>query len=129
MPQSNAIGSIVSRALTFAATAFKSAPAVASADGALLTGKGLKSVLNMPATTNTKLGASGVGRICKIYVNTAGTTTGSVYDSATTGGTSAANLIAVIPNTVGIYDIDCPVGNGIVVATGTGQVVSATYQQ
>jgi len=93
-------------------------------NGALITAQGINTFLNVSANTLVK---STGGRVAKVNVLTAGSTTGGIYDSATIGGASASNLVAVIPNTVGTYTIDFPCKNGIVYEVGTGQVVSISF--
>ena len=94
-------------------------------NGALITGQGTKSFLNV--TTKTLVKAT-PGRIAKINVLVAGgTNTGAIYDHATTTGTAAANLVAVIPDAVGSYTFDFPCATGIVVDPGTGNTVSISY--
>lgn len=66
-------------------------------------------------------------RIVRISVTTAGSAAGTINDTATVGGIAAGNLIASIPNTVGIYWIDWPCVNGICITPGTSQVLSITY--
>ena len=88
------------------------------------------------ARLQTQLGISGAatlvkpanGNLVTITVTTAGSTTGSVNDSATTGGVAASNLIATIPNTIGIYYIPFTFLNGLVITPGTTQVISVCYQ-
>lgn len=66
-------------------------------------------------------------RLARISVIVAGTTTGAAYDSASTGADAAGNEVFVIPNTVGVYDIDWPCLTGLVVVPGTGQTVAVTW--
>ena len=80
--------------------------------------------LNITASTLVK---AGVGEVVVAIVNTAGSTAGAIHDAATTGGVSAATLIATLPNTVGSYTIRFPYALGLVVVPGTGQVVSVSY--
>ena len=87
------------------------------------TNGGVSSLLNIAAATVVK---SGVGRIVKVSVTVAGAV-GNIYDSASTTGNSATNLIAVIPAVVGVYTLEWPVGTGIVIAPGAAQVVSVSY--
>jgi hypothetical protein len=89
-----------------------------------IVGGGTQSFLNISAATAVK---SSKGRIVRVNVTTAGTAAGNIYDRATTTGVAPANLVAAIPNTVGSYEIDFPCANGIVVAPGTGQVVSVSF--
>ena len=89
-----------------------------------ITGQGISTTLNITASTLVK---AGQGRVAKVMINTAGSTAGGVYDSATVGGVGASNLVAVLPNTAGMYSLDFPIKNGLVVVTGTGQVVSVSY--
>lgn len=79
--------------------------------------------LNISAATQVKA-TNGV--IVNVSVTTAGAA-GAIYDSATVGGIGAANLIAEIPAVVGVYQIQFPAFNGIVVAPGAAQVVSVSY--
>jgi hypothetical protein len=86
---------------------------------------GSLSRLNMSASAVVK---ATPGVVVRVSVTTAGSAPGSVYDTTSTGTAAAANLIGSIPNTVGIYYFDWPTANGIVVAPGTGQVVSVSYR-
>lgn len=68
------------------------------------------------------------GRVARIIVNTAGSTAGSVNDSATTGGVAASNLIAAIPNVANtVLFLDFPFYDGLVITPGTGQVLSVSF--
>lgn len=67
----------------------------------------------------------GQGRIARIVVTTAGSDAGSIYDASVSTATSPK--IFVIANTLGVTEINIPVDNGIVVAPGTGQVVTVSY--
>jgi hypothetical protein len=89
----------------------------------LFTG-GRTSKLNITAATVVKVGS---GRLATFTVTTAGAA-GTISDTTTTGAVAAANLIAVTPATVGVYKIDWPVLNGIVVTPGVGQIVSVSYE-
>ncbi len=108
-----------------AAGGFANAPLKEDLIGALLVGKGVVCKPNI--TGAVQLVKGGPGRVCRISVNTAGSTVGLVSDVATTGGVAAANLIATIPDTVGVYDIDMPILNGLVITPGTGQVLAVSY--
>lgn len=66
-------------------------------------------------------------RLARVSVTVAGTTTGSVNDAASTGGAAAGNLVAVIPNVVGVFELDWPCAAGIVITPGSGQTVSVSY--
>jgi hypothetical protein len=89
-------------------------------------GDGWKSSLNIAASAVLESGGGGVVRV---IVNTAGSTAGAIYDnnSLATGNT-AANLIFSIPNTVGVYYLNFPTFNGIVVNPGSSQVLSVSYE-
>jgi len=93
-------------------------------NGATIVGKGSKTALNISAATAVKAVA---GRIVKVSVIVAGSAAGTINDAATTGAAASANEVAVIPNTVGVYDIDMPTSNGIVIVPGTGQTVAVSY--
>lgn len=85
----------------------------------------VQGALSFTNLTTTTLVHTGAGRVCNIIVTTAGTTTGSIYDSNSTAVTT--NKIYVIPNTVGVYIVNFPINYGIVVTPGTGQVVSVSH--
>lgn len=91
--------------------------------------------LHVTAATVIKAGR---GRVKKIVILSAGTTSGSftINDSATTGGAANTNAIWSVPfdgasNVQGnVIDLDCPVTNGIVVSTvpgGGAPVLSIFY--
>jgi hypothetical protein len=90
----------------------------------VLIGKGKSSALNVSVATVIK---AAPGRICKVNVTTAGSTNGTISDVLTTGAVAAANEVAVIPDTVGMYDVDFPCAVGIVFTPGTGMVASISY--
>jgi hypothetical protein len=92
--------------------------------GALSVGNGTRSFLNITATTLVKATA---GRVAKVSVIVAGSGAGSVYDAATLGAAGSTNEIAVVPNTAGVYTIDFPCANGIVVSPGTGQTLAISF--
>jgi hypothetical protein len=87
-------------------------------------------------TVQSSLGLNGaavvvkpaIGMLVTVTVTTAGSTTGSANDAATTGAVAAGNLIATIPNTVGVYYIPFPFLNGLVITPGTSQVISVAFQ-
>ena len=94
------------------------------AQGALRVSQGgSKSALNVTAATVIKAGA---GRVARINVTVAGAA-GTLSDCATTGAASAANLIMVVPATVGIYNIEWPFALGLVYTPGASQVASISY--
>jgi orotidine-5'-phosphate decarboxylase len=69
--------------------------------------------------------STGQGRLVRITVITAGTTTGAAYDANLS--TATTSPVLTIPNTVGVIDVNIPINNGIVIAPGTGQVVTVSY--
>lgn len=93
-------------------------------NGALVTAQGTNVLFDI--TTNTVVKTTS-GRVAKISVLVAGSAAGGVYDSKTVAGAAVTNQLAVIPNTVGVYNIDMPVSNGIVVEPGTGNTVTISF--
>ena len=95
----------------------------------LTTNGGQQSALNLAAGAN--LVKATAGRIFSLNVNTAGTAgTLAVYDSATTAGAAAANLVwegsaTTAQGTVIVLNFPC--ANGIVVTAPTGGVVAVSY--
>jgi hypothetical protein len=78
---------------------------------------------NRAALSTPTLVLTGSGRVAVISVTTAGSTTGTVYDSQT----GATTPIYIIPSAVGIYNVNLPVNFGIYVSPGTGQVVTISF--
>lgn len=68
---------------------------------------------------------SGQGRVARVSVIVAGSSVGAIYDASS--DTATTNQLWVIPNTVGVTEVNLPVNNGIVVAPGTGQTVAISY--
>lgn len=77
-----------------------------------------------PITSATVIKPS-PGRICEISIISAGTTTGYVYDSASTGDTTETMI--PLPNIVGVYKVSFPTAVGILLIPGVGQTVSGSY--
>jgi hypothetical protein len=69
--------------------------------------------------------STGQGRLVQVVVLTAGSTVGAAYDATVSSATT--NQIVSIPNTVGVIIVNIPTNNGIVIAPGTGQVITVSY--
>ena len=74
----------------------------------------------------TQVVANGYGTVHRVFVNTAPSAAGGVYDMAAGGTPSAANLISVIPTTAGPLEIVAPFYAGLYVDPGTGGNVAVT---
>ncbi len=74
-------------------------------------------------TTATVVKGS-AGRVCNVSVLVAGAV-GAIYDASSSAATT--NKIFVIPATVGVFTVNMPTSNGIVVAPGAGQTVSVSF--
>ena len=77
------------------------------------------------AISTATLVSTGQGRLVQIAVLTAGSTSGAAYDATIASATTSQ--IVSIPNTVGIITANIPINNGIVIAPGTGQVITVSY--
>ena len=93
-------------------------------NGVLITGNGVRTMFDITAATVVKTTS---GRVAKVSVLVAGSAAGGVFDTTTTASAAITNQVAVIPNAVGVYVIDIPCFNGIVVEPGTGQTVMVSY--
>jgi hypothetical protein len=83
-------------------------------------------MLNVTAATQVKVG-QGIG--FQVFVNTAPTAAGGIYDSANSAGAVAANLICAIPLAAGPISLaGTPFFNGLYIDPGTGGVVSLGYE-
>lgn len=78
-----------------------------------------------PSISTTTLVSQTSGRLASVSVTTAGSSLGAIYDSSNIN--SLVNPVCPIPEQVGVYQINLPVGIGIVVVPGTGQVVTVSY--
>lgn len=92
------------------------------------TGPTLGGAFSQYDISSTTLIKSASGVLYRVSVTTAGTTTGSIYDTNATGSVGASNLVAVIPEAVGVYEFIWPCQTGIVVVPGTSQVISVAYE-
>lgn len=75
-------------------------------------------------TTPTLVSSKG-GRLCKVSIIVAGSSNGAIYDN--TDLSSTLRQIYVIPQTLGLVNVNWPVGYGIVVVPGTGQQVAVSW--
>jgi len=75
--------------------------------------------------TSATLVKTGQGRIARVIVVVAGSSTGAVYDASS--ATATNDKLLTIPTTLGVGEANIPVNNGIVVAPGTGQTVAIVY--
>jgi len=97
-------------------------------NGALITAQGTKTFLNITAATVVKAVAGRVAKVSVIAPSNAGSQNAAVADKTTTTGITNANLVAVIPDVIGTYNIDFHCANGIVlVPGGAGQVLAISY--
>lgn len=90
----------------------------------IITKQGIRNSLGVTSGTVLK---SQAGQVAKVSVIVAGSAVGGVYDRASTSGVAAGNQLYVIPNTVGVYDVNMPAANGITVVPGTGQTVAISW--
>lgn len=104
----------------------KAAPfRLADSGSILVSGRSCKNAaLGLSAVTQVKVGK---GHIMRVSVTTAGSSPGSVNDSATLAGAGAPNLLAMVPNAVGQYVIELPYFTGLVFTPGTGMVATVGY--
>lgn len=84
--------------------------------------QGDKAANGISSTTQV---STGQGRLARVSVIAAGSATGMAYDASSTADTSSP--IMVIPGNVGIIDVNIPTNNGIVIAPGSGQVITVSY--
>jgi len=100
---------------------------VQAVNGLSQTYKQVQGLAGLPAISATTLVQAGAGRVCSVSVTTAGSATGLIYDSGL--ATSLVRPIYEIPNMVSDepYVVNLPVNYGILVAPGTGQVVTVSY--
>lgn len=88
---------------------------------------GSNSVLNVTTTTVIK---AAPGTLAKVVIVTAPSAAGGIYDSATTTGLGASNLIDSIGTGLAasyVFDLDWPCKVGITINPGTGGVMSVSF--
>ena len=88
---------------------------------------GSQSALNITTTTVVK---ASPGMLAKVVVVTAPSAPGGIYDSATTTGLGASNLIDSIGQGLAasyVFDLNWPSQHGITINPGTGGVMSVSY--
>ena len=103
-------------------------------NGVIAIGEYPAALAKFAGTNNTKEIAAattqqikvGSGWFANVSVIEAGTTTGIVYDSSNTNSLTGLRIY-IVPNTVGVFQVQVPFADGLVITTGTGQVASVTY--
>jgi hypothetical protein len=80
-----------------------------------------------PVATGSTFVIAGSGRLLRVSVLVAGSTTGFVHNSATPTGAAASNALVACSNTIGVYEANVVFNAGLVIVPGTGQSVSITY--
>jgi hypothetical protein len=81
--------------------------------------------LSSNAITSATLVKAGSGRLASVSVVVKGSGDGIIYDANLASLTT--NAIYTIPQTAGVFVINFPVSNGIVVVPGAGQTISVSY--
>ena len=92
--------------------------------GTVISGSGIRSALNITASTVLK---NVNGRVCTVNVIVAGSAAGGIYDHQTVSGTGVANAVAIIPEAAGTYKFDFPCQTGIVVTPPIGGTMSVSF--
>lgn len=80
---------------------------------------------NAADISTASLVSTGAGRLATVSVTTAGSGAGAIYDAAAPSATT--NKLYTIPDVVGVYLVNLPTSYGIVIAPGSGQVVTIGY--
>lgn len=99
--------------------------AVTAINGLATTYVQVQGAKNAAGITAAVLVKSGQGRIARVSVIVAGSADGMIYDASVATATAAP--IFVIPQTLGVFEVNFPLSFGLVVAPGTGQTVSVSY--
>jgi len=98
---------------------------VQALNGAATSYANIVGVANFGPITSATVVKNSAGRICEISIISAGTTTGYVYDGATTAATTTP--LIPLPNVIGVYRVQFPCAVGIMIVPGVGQTVSGSY--
>lgn len=77
--------------------------------------------------TTPTLVVSGSGYLVNFSILVAGSTVGTISNSATVALVAANNALCATPATVGIYPAGQVFSNGLVITPGTGQSINVTY--
>lgn len=95
---------------------------------------GQASVVSLPYVTHSalRLTADTVlkdqrGYLVTVNILVVGSAPSQLHDIQDTAQADAANLIAVIPNTIGTYTYNFPFFNGLTFIRGAGQEVSISF--
>lgn len=90
----------------------------------LLRGQGVSTSQTISANTTI---SSTKGYLVSVSVVVAGTTPGKIYNATSNTTAIASNLLAVVPNTTGIYSLGLNYNSGIYIEPGSGQSLNITY--
>ena len=80
---------------------------------------------NAPALTAATVVKTAAGRVAAVSVTVAGSAVGTIYDGGSLNATTKP--IYIIPNTVGVFNVNMPANVGILAAPGTGQTVTVVW--
>jgi len=97
-------------------------------DNIAIIAAGPADAITSSTVTASTLIIAGAGTLFNFSVVVPGTTSGLIYNSATTGGVAANNALTLTPTTGGVFIVgQIRFTAGLVVVPGTGQSVNVTY--
>ena len=67
------------------------------------------------------------GYLVSVSVVVAGSSVGQIYNATSSTTAIPANLLAVVPNTTGVFPLGLTFNSGIYIVPGTGQSLNVTY--
>lgn len=99
---------------------------VTAINGLVTTYLGLQGVQVANGITTTTLVTTKAGRLSKLSVMSSGTgSAGTAYDSNSTS--NLTNPICAISSTAGVYVVDIPFVNGLVIVPGASDTITVVY--
>ncbi len=91
------------------------------------TGVNLSGNTTSPAYSTSVILSTQAGWVANAQVIVAGSTPGYIYNCQNFASATTANKLMTLQNTIGQQKAGCNFNNGLVLAPGTGQLVSITY--
>ena len=83
--------------------------------------------LTSPTLITDTVIATKPGRLVNFAVTVTGSGNGAIHNASTVATATAANLLVVVPQTLGVVDVGQAFTAGLVYIRGTGQSANVTY--
>ena len=100
---------------------------VTAINGVNVTFRASIGTLTSPTLITDSVIATGSGRLVNFAVTITGSGNGAIHNASTVATATAANLLMIVPQTLGFVQVGQAFTAGLVYKRGTGQSANVTY--